>query len=96
MGHIDLPTPWWPTGNHHVRVVDGLHLVDVVSLKAGVHRRVQRVQQVHKVHGRVLDTDLRELGDTREQYGCRFEILRVDFRAPLETLRDRPGEHLIN
>ena len=43
---MPVAVPQGQPAGHHVRVVDGLHLVDVVALDPGVKQLVQRIQKL--------------------------------------------------
>mmetsp|Transcript_73487 Transcript_73487/g.239085 ORF Transcript_73487/g.239085 Transcript_73487/m.239085 type:complete len:246 (-) Transcript_73487:2971-3708(-) len=76
----------------HVRVADGLHLEDVHAARQGVELRVQAVQHrrdLVRLHG---PRDVREAHNVREENRHHAVVLRLDFLAVENGLRDVPRE----
>eukprot|EP01136_Pigoraptor_vietnamica_P014452 Opistho-1_new@56664 len=83
------------TRDDHVRVTDGLDLVDVVRVDAVVERRVQIVEEVDDLEGGRLARNHRETDNVAEEDGHHLEALGADLLAGLEALRDRPRQHAV-
>lgn len=61
--------------DHHVRVADGLDLVHIILLDAGVEQLVELVEHVDHLHGGAVGRELGEADDVAEVHGYTVEVL---------------------
>lgn len=82
------------SGRHHVRIPDGLHLVDVIILKPVVEEIVERVEKIDDLVGRALSGQVGEAHDVTQENGDAFEALRLRGLTLLHLTDDLPGQEV--
>lgn len=67
--------------DHHVRVADGLDLVHIILLDAGVEQLVELVEHVDHLHGGAVGRELGEADDVAEVHGHTVEVLCYNLKV---------------